>query len=401
MEPAANPFAPGAGTRPPELAGRDEITDAARTALVRVKRGRPAKSQMLLGLRGVGKTVLLNEIARMAEAEGYRVIELESPEDRRLAEMLVPPLRSVLNRLSTTEKAKTIATQALRGLQSFASTFKAKIGDIEIGVTEPGVADSGHLETDLPELLVLVAEAAKAAETPVVLLIDEVQYLSEEDLRALIVSAHKVAQRGLPLIVFGAGLPQLAALSGEAKSYSERLFDFPAVGRLDQAASERAIRQPIRAEGADIEPGALAAIVEQTKGYPFFLQLWGKYAWDVAPRSPITEADTTRATREAIADLDEGFFRVRLDRLTKREKDYVRAMAELGPGPHRSGDIANMLGVSVTTVAPLRSRLIDKGMIYSGQHGETDFTVPMFDEFMRRAMPDWTPPAKNEQKASS
>ncbi|HEU4643847.1 MAG TPA: AAA family ATPase [Gemmatimonadaceae bacterium] len=393
MDPTINPFAPGAGTRPPELAGRDEILVAARNALVRVKMGRPAKSQMLLGLRGVGKTVLLNEIGRMGEAEGYRVIELEAPEGRRLAEMLVPPLRSVLNRLSTAEKAKTIATKALRGLQSFASTFRVKVGDVQVGMVEPGVADSGHLETDLPELLLLVAAAARAAETPVALLIDEVQYLSEEDLRALIVSAHKIAQRGLPFIVFGAGLPQLAALTGEAKSYSERLFDFITVGRLDAAASERAIREPIRAEGADIEPAALTAIVERTRGYPYFLQVWGKHAWDTAPASPITESDVARATREAGAALDESFFRVRLDRLTRREKDYVRAMAELGPGPHRSGDIAATLGVPVTTVAPLRSRLIDKGMIYSGQYGETDFTVPMFDEFMRRAIPVWTPAA--------
>jgi AAA ATPase domain len=391
MDPRNNPFAPGAGTRPPELAGRESIIQNATVALARVKDGRSSKSQMLLGLRGVGKTVLLNEIARRAEDDGYRAIELEAPENRRLADMLVPPLRSLLNRLSTIENAKSLATKGLRGLQSFTSAFKITLGGVQIGVAEPGVADSGHLETDLPELLLLVAEAAQAGGTPVVILIDEVQYLTSEDLAALIVSVHKIGQRALPLIVFGAGLPQLAALAGDAKSYAERLFDYPSIGPLDQASAERAIREPIKSEGALIESGALASLVGHTQGYPYFLQEWGSHTWNVAPTSPITEKDVAVATEVALQALDEGFFRVRLDRLTPREREYVRAMAELGAGPHRSGDIANLLGIEVTTAAPLRSGLIRKGMIYSPQHGDTAFTVPMFDAFMKRSMPDWTP----------
>lgn len=391
MDRKKNPFAPGAGTRPPELAGREQIIEDATVALARVKVGRPVRSQMLLGLRGVGKTVLLNEIARIAEREGYRVIELEAPENRRLADMLVPPLRSVLNGLSTAEQAKALATRALRALQGFASAFKVKVGEVAVGVSEPGVADSGHLDVDLPELLLLVARAAQAAGTPVAILIDEVQYLSEEDFGALIVAVHRIGQRGLPLIVFGAGLPQLAALAGEAKSYAERLFDYPPVGALERGAAERAIREPVRAEGADIEPAALDTVVERTHGYPYFLQEWGLHAWDTAPGSPITGADVARASDAALRALDRGFFRVRLDRLTPREKDYMRAMAELGPGPHRSGDIAALVGASVTNVAPIRGQLIRKGMVYSPQHGETAFTVPMFDAFMCRSMPDWTP----------
>jgi AAA ATPase domain len=393
MDRKTNPFAPGAGTRPPELAGREQIIEDATVALSRVKAGRPAKSQMLLGLRGVGKTVLLNEIAVIAERHhGYLTVELETPESRRLPEMLVPHLRSVLNRLSTVEKAKTLAMKGLRGLQSFASAFRVRVGGVEFSVAEPGVADSGDLEMDLPELLLLVGEAAAAAETPVALFIDEVQYLSAEDLSALIVSVHKVGQRQLPLIVFGAGLPQLAALAGEAKSYAERLFAYPAVGPLVQSAAERAIREPIRSEKADIDPSALEAIVEQTQGYPYFLQEWGSHAWDAAPASPITDADVSRATTAALQALDGGFFRVRLDRLTPREKDYMRAMAELGPGPHRSGDIAALLGVQVTQAGPVRGGLLKKGMIYSPQHGDTAFTVPMFDAFMRRSMPEWVSP---------
>ncbi len=390
MDRTQNPFSPGAGTRPPELAGRDRIIEDATVALARVKAGRSPKSQMLLGLRGVGKTVLLNEIARIAEREGYRTIELEAPEGRRLASMLVYPLRSLLNRLSTIEKAKSLATRALRGLHGFASAFTIKLGEVEIGVGEPGVANSGHLETDLPELFLLVAEAAKAADVPVALFIDEVQYLSKEDLSALIVAVHKIGQRGLPLIVFGAGLPSIAALAGEAKSYAERLFDFPDVDALEQADAERAIREPIRAEGVEIEPVALATIVEHTHGYPYFLQEWGSDVWDAAAASPITPEDVQCATAIALRRLDEGFFRVRLERLTHREKDYMRAMAELGAGPHRSGDIAAALGVKVTSVGFVRKELMRKGMVFSPLHGETAFTVPMFDAFMKRSMPDWT-----------
>ena len=398
MDPRTNPFAPGAGTRPPELAGREQIIGDATVALARVKAGRPARSQMLLGLRGVGKTVLLNEIARAAETEGYRPIELEAPENRRLAEMLVPPLRSLLNRFSVTEKAKSIATRGLRALQGFASAFKVKVGELEIEVAEPGVADSGHLETDLPELLLLVAQAAAAAETPVAIFVDEIQYLNAEELSALIVAIHKIGQRGLPLVVFGAGLPQLAALAGEAKSYAERLFEFITVGPLARGDAERAIREPILGEGADIETAALAAIVEETQGYPYFLQEWGSHAWNTAPASPIRGTDVQRASQAALAALDRGFFRVRLDRLTPREKDYVRAMAELGPGPHRSGDIATLMGIAVTTAAPLRGGLIQKGMIYSPQHGDTAFTVPMFHTFMRRSMPDWKPTGRERRR---
>lgn len=397
MDRRRNPFAPGAGTRPPELAGRDKIVEDATVALARIRDGRSAKSQMLLGLRGVGKTVLLNEIGRIAERERYRTIELEAPENRRLAEMLVPSLRRLLNRLSTVENARAIATRALRGLQGFASIFKVTVGGADIGVAEPDLAATGHLETDLPDLLLLVAEAARAADTPVVLLLDEVQYLSTEDLAALIVSVHKLGQRGLPVAFFGAGLPSLAALAGEAKSYAERLFDYPDVGALGEADAERAIREPLRSEGVEIEPAALSAIVERTEGYPYFLQEWGASAWDVAAGSPITLRDADRATTAALLRLDEGFFRVRLDRLTPREKEYMRAMAELGRGPHRSGDIAAALGVKVTSVGFVRKELTRKGMVYSPQHGDTAFTVPMFDQFMKRSIPEWVAPSRRDE----
>lgn len=369
------------------------MTDA-RVALKRVQAGRLAKSQLLLGLRGVGKTVLLNRIAELAEDEGYLTVILEAPEGQRLANILVPPLRTVLFRLSRVERARDLANRGLGTLRRFAGAFKVRYGDWEVGIEgEPGTADSGHLESDLPDLLLVVGRAAQAAGRPVAVFIDEVQYLSAEDLSALIVSVHRIGQRSLPLIVFGAGLPQLAGLAGEAKSYAERLFDYPPVGALDPDAARTAVRQPVRDEGADIDEDALGLIVDRTQGYPYFLQEWGAHAWNAAARSPITAADVGSATDDALRDLDRGFFRVRLDRLTPREKDYMRAMAELGPGPHRSGDVAGALGLDVSAAAPIRGGLIRKGMIYSPAHGETAFTVPMFDAFMRRTIPEWKSPA--------
>lgn len=390
MDPITNPFAPGAGTQPPELAGREKILLDAKIALARVALGRPARSQMLLGLRGVGKTVLLNRIDEMAVETGYVTVVLEAPEDRRLAQMLVPPLRSMMLKLSRLEKTREIARRGLGILRSFAGAFKVEVGDIAFGVRpETGTADTGSLESDLPELFLSVATAAKEAGSPLALFIDELQYLSTDDLSALIASVHKMGQKGLPFILFAAGLPQLAGLSGDAKSYAERLFNYPDVGKLSDDAAREAIRAPVMREGVEIHEDALIMIREQTRGYPYFLQEWGFQTWDAAASSPITLNDVDRATNAALLHLDEGFFRVRMDRLTPREKDYMRAMASLGPGPHRSGDIAQTLLIDVTAAGPLRNNLIKKGMIFSPQHGDTAFTVPMFDEFMRRALPDW------------
>jgi hypothetical protein len=387
MDARTNPFAPGAGTQPPELAGRSGIITDAEVAIARSKAGQ-AKSQMLLGLRGVGKTVLLNRIAQDAESEGRLTISLEAPEEHRLAEMLVPPLRTVLFRLSTAEKTRVVAKRALGVLRSFAGAFKAKIGDVEFGVKpETGVADSGNLEIDLPQLLVEVTTTAKEAGSALVLLIDEVQYLTSTDLSALIVSVHKVGQKALPFVLFGAGLPQLAALASEAKSYAERLFDYEEVGPLTDDAAQAAIRQPLRRHRVEIDQDALDFIVRKTKGFPYFLQEWGYQAWNAAADSPISLADVKVATRGAVERLDRSFFKARVDRLTPRERKYMAAMASLGPGPHRSGDIAAAMKEGVTAVAPLRNGLIKKGMIYSPQHGDTAFTVPMFDEYLQRAMP--------------
>lgn len=392
MDPLNNPFAPGAGSPPPALAGRDDILFAAEITLHRIRKGRPEKSLMLLGLRGVGKTVLLNRIGQKAEEIGYSLVKLEAPEGQRLAQYLAPALKGVLVRLSKIEEAKDLASSALGALQGFASAFKISIGEIGVEVVDPHVADSGNLEIDLPGLLTTVGKAAKAADTSVAILVDEVQYLGEEDLRALIVAFHEISQNGLPVVMFGAGLPQVAGLAGDAKSYAERLFDYPPVGPLDNEAAKEAIRQPILDEGAQIGDQALALIVDATSGYPYFLQEWGKHTWRVADDSPIDRHDVETATAEATEALDKSFFRVRFDRLTPREQAYLRAMAELGPGPHRSGEIASLLQRKVESLGPLRSGLIKKGMIWSPSHGDTAFTVPLFDEFMKRELPEWEAP---------
>lgn len=393
MDPHLNPFAPGAGTPPPWLAGRDQIIQEATIALARLRRGTPERGHLLLGLRGVGKTVLLNRIETEALSQGFLIASFEAPENGKLAELIVPRLRNVLTRLSREEKAKALAMHGLGLLRGFASAFKVRIGELEIGVQpEPGTADSGNLEHDMPDLLLSVGRAATAAGGAVAILIDEVQYLSSAELSALIVSMHRASQKGVPVILFGAGLPQIAGLAGDTKSYAERLFRYPDIGPLPTAAAGAAIQKPIESRDAEIEPVALERIVQLTRGYPYFLQEWGYHSWNAAPTSPITAADVDRAHVDALEKLDVEFFRVRLDRLTTRERDYLRAMADLPEGPYRSGDIAKRLGLESSQVGPLRSALIRKGMIYSPQYGVTSFTVPMFAEFMRRSMPRWTPP---------
>ncbi len=394
MNPITNPFAPGAGTPPPELAGRDALLETIHIATERSRLGYPAKSVLMVGLRGVGKTVLLDRMRDNAEAAGLQTLRIEAPESRSLPALLAPQLRLSLLQLSRNEKAKELAQRALRGLAGFAKALKVKYEDIEVGLDfdpEPGLADNGDLEHDLQALLELVGAAAKSAGTALIMFIDELQYVQEEELEALIMALHRVSQRQLPVMLVGAGLPQLRGRMGRAKSYAERLFDFPEIGPLDPSAAKLAISKPAADQDVIVEKDALDRIVGETEGYPYFIQEWGKHAWDAAAESPITLADVELVSREAVAALDESFFRVRFDRLTPLEKRYLRAMAELGNGPHRSGDIAELLNRKVTSLAPTRNNLINKGMVWSPYHGDTDFTVPLFGGFMHRVMPgdDW------------
>lgn len=390
MEPRRNPFAPGAGTPPPELAGRDALLERAAVALDRIRAGRAARSVILYGLRGVGKTVLLWTIRNAAEGEGMAIVAIEAPENRSLPGILVPALRATLLKLNRMKQATAGVTRALKALAGFAK-LKVRYDDLEVALDfepEPGLADSGDLELDLADLLMTVGEAARERGTVAVIVIDELQYVPEEQLAALISALHRASQHQLPITMVAAGLPPLLGQMGRAKSYAERLFEFVPIGPLDQPSATAALQLPIEREGETIDDAAITAILAQTQGYPYFLQEWGKHSWDLADASPITTDDVASASVAALAELDASFFRVRFDRLTPTEKRYLRAMAALGPGPHRSGDIADALGVKVSSVAPTRNSLIAKGMLFSPAHGDTAFTVPLFDEFMRRIMPD-------------
>ena len=390
MDPRKNPYAPGAGTPPPELAGRDELIERAAIALDRIRTARAARSLILHGLRGVGKTVLLNRIESEAEARGFAGVRVEAPEERSLPALLIPVLRVALLRLDRGKRIRANLARAGRALAGFAKALKVKYKDIEVSTDfepERGLADSGDLDTDLSDLLAAVGTAAREYHTAVVLFVDELQYVPEDQLASLIRALHSTSQRQLPITMLAAGLPQLIGQMGRAKSYAERLFEFVEIDRLNEGAARAALIVPARKEGARFDENAIEEILSQTQGYPYFLQEWGRHSWNIAESSPILPAHARRATKLALAELDAGFFRVRFDRLTPTEKRYLRAMAEFGPGPHRSGDIAEGLGKKVTSVAPVRNELIAKGMIYSPAHGDTAFTVPLFDGFMKRIMP--------------
>ena len=400
MDAALNPYAPGAGSPPPELAGRDDVLKNASITIKRVKMGRGFKSFIFIGLRGVGKTVLLNEVQRLAAADDCKTVHVEAHDGKTLPELLAPVLRSLLLSLDAMAKATSATRRALRVLGSFIGSVKVKVGDFDVGLSIPvekGAADSGDLEADLSALFLALGEAAQSRHVAVVLTIDELQYLDETELSALIMAVHRVSQKSLPLLVVGAGLPQLVGQMGASKSYAERLFNFAKIGQLAPEDARAALKEPAKREDVEFTPQALDEIIRVTEGYPYFLQEWGSHAWNIARASPITESDARAATDSAISSMDESFFRVRFDRLTPREKEYLRAMAELGPGPHRSGDVAEKLDVQVESVAPLRSGLIRKGMIYSPQHGDTAFTVPLFDQYMKRVMPEMPKPRKKRK----
>ena len=390
MDPIQNPFSPGAGSPPLELVGREPILEQARVLVARILAGRPERSMLLTGLRGVGKTVLLNEIERMARSAGCRTVSIEAHDEKPLGPLIAANLRSLLYDLSRAAGAGNKVRRSLAVLASFVGSLKLTFADVTLGVDidpEKGTADSGDLETDLAQLFVAVAEAAEDRGSAVVLLIDEIQYFGSRELGALIMAMHRVQQRRLPLVLLGAGLPILPGLAGDSESYAERVFSFPDVGALSAEDSARALRRPAQAAGVEFPAGAAAEVYRLTRGYPYFLQEWGYQAWNLCDVGPISVADVRRATETSTARLDRNFFRVRFDRLAPSEKRFLRAMAELGAGPHRSGAVADVLGRKVTSLGPVRAKLIRKGMIYSPAHGELAFTVPLFNDFMLRTMP--------------
>jgi hypothetical protein len=392
VDPIKNPFSPGAGAPPPELVGRDGVLQQASVLLGRIKERRPEKSLLLTGLRGVGKTVLLNEMERMAIDRGYRTITIEAHEEKRLGPLLAANLQRLLFDLDRLAGATDKVNRAFRVLRSFFSGLKVTTGDFTISLDvepERGAADSGDIEIDLPNLMISIGEAAADRNAAIAILVDEIQYFEPEELGALIMAMHRMQQRQLPIVLVGAGLPILPALAGESKSYAERLFNFPDIGALSEDDSGKALREPAQAVGVHFDESALAEVFRLTKGYPYFVQEWGYQSWNHAGASPITVDTVRSATPMVIRRLDENFFCVRYDRLTPSEKNFLRAMAALGAGSQRTADIADRLSVKISTLGPVRAKLIRKGMIYSPAHGEMAFTVPLFDEFMIRAIPQF------------
>ena len=385
MDRLLNPYRPGAGTQPPALIGRDAIIDSFGVALRRASAGMPGKSVVALGLRGVGKTVLLNRFTEIARMEGLKVGFVEAPETGAFQTLLAIRLRQILLELEQAGPVSLAVSAALAVLKSFVVRLPDGASIHLAQDAFVGRGDSGVLSEDLTEVLVAAGEAGRDRGTGILIAVDELQYLADEEFAGLIVAIHRTTQLNLPVVLVGAGLPQVPRLAGDAKSYAERLFEFTNVGELASEEAAEVLTVPATEVGVELTAGAVGEMVAASRGYPYFLQEWGSAAWNAAPGSPIGIEDVLAARPVVRQALDNNFFRVRLDRLTPKEREYLHAMAALGSGPHRSGDIAQQLGVKVESVAPRRSALIRKGMVYSPAHGDTAFTVPLFDEFILRA----------------
>jgi hypothetical protein len=387
-----NPYTPGAGTQPPELTGRDELVEQFGFTIARLIDGIPGQSLIPVGLRGVGKTVLLNVFEKQAESAGAVTEHLEADQDTTTPDVLARRMRSALYKLAPRDSwGRGAVARALGVVSSVYMTFAPH--GVSFGVAiEPltGVGDSGDLREDFIDLFVAVGEAAREHKRGVVLAIDEVQNLSNDVFRAVIMGLHRCSQLNLPVMLVGAGLPTIKGKAGDVKTYSERLFQFPEIGSLDEDDAVRALVAPAERFGVRFSDPAVESILERSLGYPYFLQEWGFGVWNAA-EGPVISYETVQWAETAVQmKLDESFFGVRMGRLTPQERQYLRVMADLGPGPYRSASIAEAMDKGLQQVAPTRGRLINKGMIWSGEYGEIAFTVPLFDEYLKRNVPRTT-----------
>jgi hypothetical protein len=385
VDPLGNPYSMGTGNPPRALTGREAQTEQFRTLVGRLGRGMSEQSMILFGLRGVGKTVLLLEFESIADASGWTApdpIEIRSDTDFRaeLADTAYQALLRLGRRRALGERLKSF-TRLLSGFKVGASTEEFSFDQ---GAAEGSTGDLAH---DLTHLFVELGETARAHNTGVVFLIDEMQFLKREDMESIAVAMHRMSQKQLPIALAGTGLPQLPGLIFDAKAYAERLFSYHAIGPLSSDAARRALAEPADAEGVTYEDDALTRIVERSDGYATFVQAYGKETWNMAPISPITLADVQAAEPVVQAKLDEQFFHVRFEKATPAERRYMAAMADLGDGPYRTGDLAKRLDIGVSSTSVHRDALIKKGLIFSPDHGEVDFTVPHFSPFMRRRYP--------------
>lgn len=389
MRPHDNPYTPNAGARPPALVGRDDQLESFEILLDRLRRGHTEQSMLITGLRGVGKTVLLTSFEEKARERDWITVEAEITKGTEFGQRMGQLVRRALFQLAPKVRWKKRATGAAAVLKSFQLTLTSD-GSLSAGLdmeAAEGFADSGALDEDLTDLLVALGEAAREHDSGVVFLVDEVHFLTTPELEALIAALHKTVQRQLPITLVGAGLPQLPRLAGEAKSYAERLFKFPQIGELSAIEAEQALVDPAEQLDVAYDRQAVAAIVDYTEGYPYFLQEYGNVLWDLSKTSPFTLTDVEDAREAVEAKLDSSFFRVRAERTTELELRYMRAMAELGSGAQQAKDVAALLERSSEQMGPTRSRLIDKGLLYTPGHGLAAFTVPQFDRFMRRTYP--------------
>jgi hypothetical protein len=386
MDPRQNPYTPNAGARPPALVGRDAELEAFDILLERLRRGYTEQSMLITGLRGVGKTVLLGAFEERARASGWVTVDAEITKNQVFGERLTLMARRAIFQLAPKERWTDRIKRAAGVIRSFSITLNpdgSLTAGLDVAPVE-GEGDSGNFSEDVTDLLVALGEAAQEERKGVAILLDEVQFLSTPELEALIAGLHKTVQRNLPITLVGAGLPQLPRLAGEAKSYAERLFKFPRIGELPVSEAARALIQPARELGVTYEDAAIDAIVDYTQGYPYFLQEYGKVVWDLAPDGqPISVGVVEHAQAAVESKLDQSFFRVRAERTTALELQYLRAMAEIGPGPHRTGDVAAVMKRTSEQLGPTRARLIEKGLLYTPGHGITAFTVPQFDRYMR------------------
>lgn len=396
MDRARNPYTPNAGAPPRYFAGRAAEVEDFRILLRRLAAGYTEQSVVVTGLRGVGKTVLLGEYRRIADEEGWVAIDAEVSKNTDFGPQMANLARRALLQVSPRVRWGARARAAAATLKSFSLTVQPD-GSLTGGLDveqQWGKADTGILNEDLADVFEAVGEAAKETGRGVIFLFDEIQFLKKVELEALIGAVHRTVQRKLPVTFAGAGLPQLPGLAGDAKSYAERLFKFPMIGELPDAAAREAVIEPARAEGVEYEPEAVDAIVRYTEGYPYFLQEYGRAAWNIAEGGTITRADVQAAGDVVDAELDESFFRARVQRCSPEELRYMRAMAELGPEALKAGDVAQVLGKASEQVAPVRARLINKGLLYTPRHGYAKFTVPQFDRFIASYMDlDVVPPA--------
>jgi hypothetical protein len=388
VDPIKNPYTPNAGSRPPELAGRAAELEQFRVLIGRLARGATEQSMIIRGLRGVGKTALLNVFEDQAEASGFLTYYHELTPGVALVGELARDVQSALSRLKLTARMLSAIRSALGQLESIKLTGPEGIG-LAVDLRR---ADEATLASDLSQLFLQLGGAAREAHSGVVFLLDEVQFAQATQFRAVISALHRATQRSLPITMVAAGLPQIPKLTGEARSYAERLFTFPVIGNLSEADAAAALVEPAKAQGVDFDEDAVAAALEWTAGYPFYIQQLGKHAWNLATDSPISVEVIERATPAAQAALDQTMYEVRIQRATNAERRYMRAMAELGTGPYRSGDIARNVGRPTTALSPVRQSLLEKGLIYATEdYGHTDFTAPRFDEYLRRQLPHHKP----------